>query len=156
MNRSPSFVLRTLPGCGSPCSSCSAAPRSPIARLRLRNVVLRSSRSASPFDLGVPPKGTKDPELVLWSARHNFCFVTKDQQFGDAGAVPSKHAGVVILVCEADAEVERIEFLGRAVKRQRGQVHDLRFALGLGRMAYLAKDGSVDTLPDGTPWIFDI
>jgi predicted nuclease of predicted toxin-antitoxin system len=109
-----------------------------------------------PLGLGAPPKGTRDPELVLWSARHNFCFVTKDQQFGDAGAVPSKHAGVVILVCEADAEVERIEFIGRAVKRQRGQVHGLRFALGMGRMAYLAKDGSVDTLPDGTPWIFDI
>ena len=47
MNSGPFFVLSTLPGCGSPCSSCSAAPRSPIARLRLRNVLLRSSRSAS-------------------------------------------------------------------------------------------------------------
>src|SRR6266496_1245246 len=38
MNSSPFFVVSTLPGCGSPCSSCSAAPRSPITRLRLRNV----------------------------------------------------------------------------------------------------------------------
>ena len=38
MNSGPFFVLSTLPGCGSPCSSCSAAPRSTIARLRLRNV----------------------------------------------------------------------------------------------------------------------
>ena len=39
MNNGPSFVLSTLPGCGSPCSSCSGALRSPIARRRLPSVV---------------------------------------------------------------------------------------------------------------------
>ena len=45
MNTSPFCVLRTFPGCGSPCSSCSAAPRSPTACRRSRRVPVRSSRS---------------------------------------------------------------------------------------------------------------
>ena len=47
MNRGPSFVLNTLPVCGSPCSSCSGAPWSVTARPRSRSVLLRSSRSAA-------------------------------------------------------------------------------------------------------------
>ena len=38
MNNSPFCVLRTFPGCGSPCSSCSAAPLSPTACRRSRRV----------------------------------------------------------------------------------------------------------------------
>jgi hypothetical protein len=36
MNRSPLFVVSTLPGCGSPCSSCSAGPRSEIVGKALK------------------------------------------------------------------------------------------------------------------------
>jgi hypothetical protein len=36
-----------LPGCGSPCSSCSAPPRPPVTRRRVLSVLPRSSRSMS-------------------------------------------------------------------------------------------------------------
>ena len=54
MNSSPFFVFSKLPGCGSPCSSCSGAPRSTIARLRPRSVLPRSFRpvSSSSWRLG--------------------------------------------------------------------------------------------------------
>ena len=51
MNSSPSFVLSTLPGCGSPCSSCSAAPRSVIARPQA------SQRVAEELPVGVGERG---------------------------------------------------------------------------------------------------
>jgi hypothetical protein len=52
MDSSPFFVVSTLPGCGSPCSSCSTPPRSLISRARLtgRNPVRRADTPGLPLD----------------------------------------------------------------------------------------------------------
>ena len=94
--------------------------------------------------LDVPDKGTSDPELLNWAVRHRCCFVTRDYGFVPAGAVPSQHWGVVILVCEPHEEADLISRIAaRARRPELGSVlQNFRFLVSPDRVVRIEPDGS--------------
>ncbi|MFD2356124.1 hypothetical protein ACFSTC_52950 [Nonomuraea ferruginea] len=84
-------MVSTLPGCGSPCSSCSAPPRSPIARFRLLSV------PAEQLPVGVGERRS------TVAARHESLSLLdpvrevrrRDVELAHAGMQPPERVGVV-------------------------------------------------------------
>ena len=97
-----------------------------------------------PLRLGVPEKGTPDPALLRWAILHRFCFITHDFGFSRAGAVPEKHWGVIITVCEPQEQASLLEKIGRVAKNSEGAntLRGWRFVLDTTGVFSLNPDGS--------------
>jgi len=98
-----------------------------------------------PLGLDAPPKGTDDPVLLKWAAKRRFCFVTEDRGLAQPGAVPAKHSGVAILVCDHDEELSAISNLAKAARRPElgSALTNWRFAFDGNELLPIAPDGSI-------------